>query len=101
MHWVRKPRLNNAVATVAVLMVFSLLRVASVSFVMVFLYPTACHSPMCNCTSWMRPLRRPGIHTHDRGYGFRAQGFALPRNDGANRSTAHQPAHQNRFPKSQ
>jgi hypothetical protein len=34
MHWVRKPRLNSAVATVAVLMVFSLLRVASLSFVM-------------------------------------------------------------------
>src|SRR6266849_3107214 len=35
MHWVRKPRLNSAVATVAVLMVFSLLRVASLSLVMI------------------------------------------------------------------
>src|SRR5665213_4448035 len=33
MHWVRKPRLNKAVATVAVEMVLSLLRVASDSFV--------------------------------------------------------------------
>src|SRR5258707_123987 len=32
MHWIRKPRLNSAVATVAVETVFSLLRVASVSF---------------------------------------------------------------------
>src|SRR4051794_34920087 len=26
-------------------------------------------------------LRRPGIHTHDRGYGFRARDFVAPRND--------------------
>src|SRR6478609_1037814 len=26
--------------------------------------------------------REPGIHTHDRGYGFRAQPCGLPRNDG-------------------
>src|SRR6266403_5651643 len=38
MHWVRKPRLNSAVATVAVLMVFSLLRVASLSVVMILLF---------------------------------------------------------------
>src|SRR5215475_7764061 len=25
--------------------------------------------------------RRPGIHTHDGGYGFRARHFAAPRND--------------------
>src|SRR4051794_13984755 len=36
MHWLRNPRLNNAVATVAVEMVFSLLRVASLSLVMTF-----------------------------------------------------------------
>jgi hypothetical protein len=36
MHWLLNPRLNSAVATVAVLMVFSLLRVASPSFVIVF-----------------------------------------------------------------
>ena len=30
------------------------------------------------CASW----RRPGIHTHYRGYGFRARRFAPPRNDG-------------------
>src|SRR5215472_18422049 len=34
MHWMRKPRLNSAVATVAVETVLSLLRVASVSLVM-------------------------------------------------------------------
>src|SRR4051794_36262891 len=34
MHWLRKPRLNSAVATVAVEMVFSLSRVASLSLVM-------------------------------------------------------------------
>src|SRR5258705_3497321 len=34
MHWMRKPRLSNAVATVAVETVFSLLRVASLSLVM-------------------------------------------------------------------
>jgi len=39
MHWMRKPRLNNAVATVAVETVFSLLRVASLSLVMFFPYP--------------------------------------------------------------
>src|SRR5580698_9798501 len=37
MHWTRKPRLYSAVATVAVEMVFSLLRVASLSFVILFL----------------------------------------------------------------
>src|ERR1700737_1362009 len=26
--------------------------------------------------------RRPGIHTPDRGYGFRARDFVVPRNDG-------------------
>src|SRR5450631_147608 len=40
MHWVRNPRLNSAVATVAVLMVLSLLRVASLSLVM-------CSYPSC------------------------------------------------------
>src|SRR6266852_1040509 len=29
------------------------------------------------CATW----RRPGIHTHDGGYGFRAHRFAMPRND--------------------
>src|ERR1700742_4016451 len=27
------------------------------------------------------PKARPGIHTHDGGYGFRAHPFAVPRND--------------------
>jgi hypothetical protein len=39
MHWVRKPRLNSAVATVAVLMVFNLLRVASLSLPMALFVP--------------------------------------------------------------
>ena len=30
------------------------------------------------CAAW----RRPGIHTPDRGYGFRARDFVAPRNDG-------------------
>ena len=34
MHWIRKPRLKSAVATVVVETVFNLLRVASLSFVM-------------------------------------------------------------------
>jgi hypothetical protein len=29
------------------------------------------------CATW----RRPGIHTHDGGYGFRARDFVAPRND--------------------
>src|SRR5258708_27043225 len=37
MHWVRKPRLYSAVATVAVEMVFSLLRVSSLNLVMALL----------------------------------------------------------------
>src|SRR6266568_3281978 len=45
MHWVRKPRLNSAVATVAVLMVLSLLRVVSLSLVMCFV-PVGRHSAM-------------------------------------------------------
>jgi Asp-tRNA(Asn)/Glu-tRNA(Gln) amidotransferase A subunit family amidase len=32
--------------------------------------------------------RRPGIHTPDRGYGFRARRFAPPRNDGRNEITS-------------
>src|SRR5882724_4278700 len=61
------------------------------------------HSPMCNCTSEDAPpelgftrvrqyhcpsrqqptwMRRPGIHTPDHGYGFRARVFDAPRNDG-------------------
>src|SRR5215471_3167237 len=35
MHWMRKPRLNRAVATVAVETVFSLLRVVSLSWVII------------------------------------------------------------------
>src|ERR1700730_14948199 len=30
------------------------------------------------CAFW----RRPGIHAHDGGYGFRAHDFVVPRNDG-------------------
>src|ERR1700738_4601225 len=44
MHCVRKPRLNSAVATVAVLMVLSLLRVASLSLVMDSPTLNCCHS---------------------------------------------------------
>src|SRR4029450_6454614 len=76
----RKPRLNSAVATVAVEMPLSLLRVASLSFAMSDLSPFV----IPGCAPW----RRPGIHTHDGGYGFRVRGFAAPRNDGVNRSTA-------------
>src|SRR3982074_1762009 len=84
MHWVRKPRLNSAVATVAVLMVLSLLRVASLSLVMVLGSQFAVIPG--------RAKREPGISR------FRVQGFALPRNDGAfNKSTARRPARQNRF----
>jgi hypothetical protein len=36
------------------------------------------------CTTW----RRPGIHTADRGYGFRARRFASPRNDEGSISAA-------------
>src|SRR3954464_11762507 len=73
MHWLPKPRLNSAVATVAVEMVLSLLRVASLSLVMKLL--SSCVIPGC------APWRRPGIHTHDGGYGFRARDFVAPRND--------------------
>src|SRR5216684_5936397 len=80
MHWVRNPRLNSAVATVAVLMVLSLLRVASLSLVMVLGSQFAVIPG--------RAKREPGISR------FRVQGFALPRNDGAsiNRRLAHGPA---------
>src|SRR6185295_6470621 len=43
--WMRKPRLNSAVATVAVETVLSLLRVASLSFVILFI-PVVRHSGM-------------------------------------------------------
>jgi len=36
------------------------------------------HSRCAECTSWMRRLRSPGIHTPCRGYGFRARAFARP-----------------------
>src|SRR5712671_2127895 len=45
MHWMRKPRLNSAVATVAVETDLSLLRVASVSLVIVSFSPLR-HSGM-------------------------------------------------------
>src|ERR1700738_2709271 len=88
MHWIRKPRLNSAVATVAVETVLSLLRVPSLNFVMVL--------PLISSFRDAPPWRSPGIHNHDREYGFRAQGFALPRNDGFNKLTAPQPVHQSR-----
>src|SRR5258707_2134101 len=59
MHWLRKPRLNSAVATVAVLMVFSLLRVASLSVVM-------CSYP--SCTSF-RGARSANPESRDSGSG--------------------------------
>src|SRR5215475_6696309 len=37
--------------------------------------------PLFGCHSGMRRRRRPGIHTHDGGYGFRVRRFAPPRND--------------------
>src|SRR6266480_911620 len=76
MHWVRKPRLNSAVATVAVLMVFNLLRVASLSVVMCSYSscpsfrgarsanPESRDSPMRNCASevWsFGPSRNDGL----------------------------------------
>src|SRR5216683_1793460 len=33
---------------------------------------------MCNCTSWMHLWRRPGIHTQNGGYGFRARASHAP-----------------------
>src|SRR5439155_23321413 len=37
------------------------------------------------CATW----RRPGIHTHDGGYGFRAHRFAMPGNDELGIFTSH------------
>src|SRR5450631_41046 len=79
MHWVRKPRLNSAVATVAVLMVLSLVRMASLSLVMVlrsYIVPRRMHllSSFRDTPLW----RGPGIHTPRGGYGFRARAFARP-----------------------
>src|SRR3954468_25101255 len=49
MHWLRKPRLNSAVATVAVEMVLSLARVASLSLVMISLsWLTRSRAPLIN-----------------------------------------------------
>src|ERR1700738_339711 len=75
MHWVLKPRLNSAVATVAVLMVFSLLRVASLSLVMC-LYPSCpsfrgARSANLRCATAHRGISR-----------FRVWSFGPSRNDG-------------------
>src|ERR1700681_2289540 len=42
------------------------------------LVSSALYCVIPGCATW----RRPGIHTHDRGYGFRARDFVAPRNDG-------------------
>src|SRR5664279_1929798 len=39
---------------------------------------SSCFLVIPGCAPW----RRPGIHTHDGGYGFRVRCFASPRNDG-------------------
>src|ERR1700681_3490983 len=59
MHWVRNPRLNSAVATVAVLMVLSLSRVASLSLVM-------CSYPSCPS---FRGARSANPESRDSGSG--------------------------------
>src|SRR5580704_1819470 len=64
MHWVLKPRLYKAVATVAVLMVLSLLRVASLSLVMIF--------------PFVIPGWSEGPDPESRGSGFTLR---VPRND--------------------
>src|SRR5882757_1544165 len=87
----RSPRLNSAVATVAVEMVLNLLRVASLRFDMILV-------PSCSSFRDAPERRRLGIHTPDRGYGFRARGYAAPRNDGANKSMVRRPACRIRFP---
>src|ERR1700731_164369 len=80
MVWTRKPRLNSAVATVAVLMVLSLLRVASLRLLIILSMKLFWHARLHFRHSGMRLRsaiadlrRRPGIHTPDRGYGFRAR----------------------------
>src|SRR6478735_7733842 len=73
----RKPRLNSAVATVAVETVFSLLRVASLSFVMVLVLTVLLHSGMVRRTRRVRCCASPrndGLH--------RAMGFHVKRVDG-------------------
>src|SRR4051794_28123573 len=86
MHWLRKPRLNNAVATVAVEMVLSLLRVASLSLVM------GSYSPFfviarSTCDEAIQSVR---------GASGLLRRFA-PRNDGFNKSPAPSPARQSWF----
>src|ERR1700730_1827603 len=83
MVWTRKPRLNSAVATVAVLMVLSLLRVASLRLLMILSMKLFWHARLHFRHSGMRLRsaiadlrRRPGIHTPDRGYGFRARSLS-------------------------
>src|SRR6266702_7219601 len=39
----------------------------------------ACHSGMRRRSAIADLRRRPGIHSHDRGYGFRARDFVAPR----------------------
>src|SRR5262245_21449321 len=56
----RKPRLNSAVATVAVETVFSFSRVASVSFVMMISIPWS--SFRCDAKHRTRNLEVPGSH---------------------------------------
>src|SRR5436309_11670914 len=85
----RKPRLNSAVATVAVETVFSLLRVASVSFnigLISLLLSFRDAPPGAGPESILT------IVVMDSGFALRA-----PRNDGVNKSTARRPARQNRF----
>src|SRR3979411_2228069 len=67
MVWILKPRLNSAVATVAVETVFSLLRVASLSLIMCFTRVAVIPG---------RAKREPGISR------FRVWSFGPSRNDG-------------------
>src|SRR2546429_9441815 len=68
----RKPRLNSAVATVAVETVFSLLRVVSLSFVIFFL---------SGDPSFRDGASAPDPESRDSGFALRA-----PRNDGVSYS---------------
>src|SRR5580658_3277943 len=100
----RKPRLNNAVATVAVETVFSLLRVASESFDMAYspLFSSFRDVPPRQTSeAILRGRRRPGIHFSQYSFGTMDSGLqALPRPGMTvklKKSRARRPACQTRF----
>src|SRR5712671_2919802 len=96
MHWVLKPRLNSAVATVAVLMVLSLLRVVSLILVMVCLLSVAGHSEARGARTRNLEIPRCAI-AH-----LRSGPSDHPGMTGClNKSTARRPARRNRFRESQ